>query len=360
MAEGGGDHRPRVTSEGQRIGRRGFAKGLAATGVISGAGTLAAVEAPRIRERRFETPLAYYDPHYEVHFGDPIAADDLPDDINIFSRESVARDRSHREPSEMLLHTAGDQRFQEPRRVFPDDIIEKVAANNGFLMAENSTFPVELTAPGAIIDVLAAGKGLSMIMNEYKAHRSELGKLLNRRQVSKAGVGLFAWGVSGGAGAAAAVAGTAGSGSLERIASRVNALQSKVHPELALVLFRDALKAEKMSTVAEEFGKTYGHKPRVSYVLGYAHTGVEDFLRHPDLARMVIAGYPQEVLLRAVEGNNGVQQFSTTSLYQIESPSSGRPLADRIAHARRYDVVDNKLENLLNKYMVSGAHASAR
>lgn len=84
---------------------------------------------------------------------------------------------------------------------------------------------------------------------------------------------------------------------LQRILIRANGLLTHASPENLLVFFRNLIMADKLLTVAEKFHQELGRKPKITFNMGAAHSGVEDFLLMGlDFTRWLISQYPREFL----------------------------------------------------------------
>lgn len=111
----------------------------------------------------------------------------------------------------------------------------------------------------------------------------------------------------------------------QRIFLRLNGLTQHLKPEDHLIFLRNLVMADKMMTVAEQFYKEKGKKPRIAFNVGALHAGIEDFLiAGHNLTRWLIEQYPNDVLTEIVKYNGGsLEEFCTARILTL--PSDLRP-----------------------------------
>ena len=137
---------------------------------------------------------------------------------------------------------------------------------------------------------------------------------------------------------------------IDRVFSRLAAIESHAHPEESMVFFRNAIMADKLLTVSEDIKERTGKKARIAFQVGSGHAGIEDFLQAgQDFCRGLILAYPKWYLRSTMELNNGIKDFSSARLFklpenltQVDIDSGGR-----LSETTERRVVDEKLEKAL-------------
>lgn len=134
-----------------------------------------------------------------------------------------------------------------------------------------------------------------------------------------------------------------------RLMDRIYGLQSDLHPEFAILFFRNALIAEKMIAIAEYQKYITGKNQRIGFDMGEGHGGLEDFLvKGPEFCVSAISSYPTEFLKAMVAMNGGVNEFCSIKI--VEFPQNGQVFKrddlrdpDKVGQIKVKSLVDKSL-----------------
>lgn len=135
---------------------------------------------------------------------------------------------------------------------------------------------------------------------------------------------------------------------VQRVANRLNGLMSMAKPFDHFIFLRNAIWAHKLLDLAEKESARLGRRLNISYQVGAAHGGVEDFLA---LGKMPIEAilqvYPAEVLRDTAKGiPNGI--FSMSSLTILKNSVGDTNNPDKGWYCSEF-VIDEGLRDILTK-----------
>lgn len=136
-----------------------------------------------------------------------------------------------------------------------------------------------------------------------------------------------------------------------RMIIRLRGLLSDLHPEIAVIFFRNAVWAHKLLEYSKKLQGELGRKPSFALAVGAGHSGVEDFLLLGEkFVETCISAYPKEWLSEVVKTNGGIEKFSSIRTTQpTHSPSE-------VPNVKDSDIfVDQELANTLNKVLPKNA-----
>lgn len=359
----------------KRIGRRGFLKGL---GAVGGAAALRKpikylegkkpTETKKESERlKIETKNATYYPFYERH-DLAMQVEDLASVKNIDLHFVEGPFPSHwaiNTKAKDIIHFNGTPEWDSTitTRLFEEDNLKYFSENNVYLSMETGNVPGSLSSRKmSMIAQHIPGLGLLFAgMADYLRTRSR-DKPVNLLDFIRTS-GL----ISGGIWATSRLTtesildiseryypNTEDKQSLKRIIRRINGLQSLTHPEDTLVFYRNVMMARRLTLLGQKLPETkqIEKKPSISYQVGAAHSGIEDFIRLENLgdgfSLAMLEIYPKEFLedIVRINGNpvdsleNQIQTFSSTVIIPVKENLEGD---EDIKHV----VVDEKLRDYL-------------
>lgn len=325
--------------------RRGFFK-KAAIASVAGVGLAATEDLSASEIPTLETPHGNFYFLYERH-DKGIAnstIDKLPNDIELFWKELTVGANGESNglydaTADLLTYSARNKAAKD------DDIYDKLAEeifNNGAQIGFGDIdVPTSMDSLKLSMNLRVAG-----VIPFLAAHLPKL----NRRNFLK-GAGLAGMTIAADSlakKAYLAIENPSTQGAIGRILQRVNGITSHSSPEQALVLFRNAVWADKFITLAETFHA--GHpdkKPKIAARMGALHSGVEDFtLAGRDICQKIIMSYPKDFLQATVDMNGGITNVASTRLV--------RPLDQYGANGKDEGmVIDGILADKLTKLLVA-------
>ncbi len=312
-----------------KVTRRGLFK-LGAYGAVGAAAAIAGNEIGK-SIRGIETDSGIFYPLYENHkIG--IKPQDIPQADFLFRELHFSFSKS---PVDILTETL---RGSPTTRILPDEILSKLESQKTRVAFGDIKVPDQTT-----LEVSEWELGLTLLAL-YP------GLVVARRQFLK-NVALTAglWGISGLASGLSLYLTSLNNtpDALNKSIQRIRSLETKIHPEISLVFFRDIVMADKLLLIAEDFRKQNSRKAKVVFQVGASHSGIEDYLQagHSFCRNMILA-YPSFWLRHVVEDlNNGIEDFSSVLLLTLSA--QGQDLSQTTTTR----ILDKKLhEGLKSKF----------
>lgn len=339
-----------------KFNRRSFLKRLAVGTAVVVAGGKIGSEQISQGETGIQTDLGTFIPLYERH-DVGIRPDQIPVGLDIFYRE-MRMDRSLYDstPSEALqkvLQTEYEPISQDPQlkvrkpKMLPQEIMTTLAKNRTSLMfGDVSSYDllVELGEPIASLGILA------VVLN--KMIRSREQKITRKKFLEGLGVVAASWGLSRVFSDASLVIADSQKNAIGRIITRINGLQSHLHPERNMIFFRNAMMALRMMTVAEKLQGEKNRKIRMGFNVGAAHSGIEDFLMvGPEICRLIVLAYPAGFLKNMAEKAGTVENFSSAFLFELPTDltESVMQSGEGLNRVIRRKITDEKLVQALEQ-----------
>jgi hypothetical protein len=323
--------------------RRAILKGTIA-GVGTGAliGKLGANEIFK-HHHGIVTEQTIFHPIYEIH-SETISAADIPENLNGLYFEGLGWFGVGDPAISLKDHS------NFGNRMFPDDVLEKLARNNTQITIgdlDTSTSKTDLVF-GGIEGVV----GFKILKESMKQN---VGQLPRRQFVKNVGKIAGVWGMSSLVGYTASIADLAiqqeRNSAINRILERVNGMISNLHPEQTSIFFRNIKFALCMFSASEVINSDSPSdtKPQIAYIVGKAHAGVEDLLQAgPEFCKKLLLAYPK-VFLDEVERQNPSGAIYSTMIINLPTDFKADDLDDRAksSHISQKFVVDNELKKRL-------------
>lgn len=338
--------------------KRGTA--VAAAGAIAAAtGDRVAKEVSRFMEG-VKTKAGVFKGLYEDHLIG-IKAESIPKDTDVFFREFALSSEPGQHTmmdmdAKILIRYKGVARRMEDKDhpatipIFSAEVLDRLEDCNAELMV-GDVFLGRFNQEGVgifknqLAYLLPAVPGLAALA---KSILDKDLKVSRRGFLAGAGAVLARWGAfplsRGAVGMADGIEMPEQMG-INRVAARLSALETEAHPELLIWVFRDALMANKMLTVAENTKSKKGNLlPKFAFQAEHGHIGIEDMLAAgQDICRAIILSYPNEVLREMTDNNGGIEQFCMSRLMDIKKNGrGGEVIKERF-------VVDTTLKQELEK-----------
>lgn len=289
-----------------------------------------------------ETASGVFLPLLEKH-DRGLTENEIPSNLTFFFRELMGSNLYSMKPEELL----GNMNLIIGENTANDNfafLLQKFAANNtkimyGDVMLGNTMgemvqdWSTTATVEGIGGAVAAMLLGTQKIFKRHNEKSSNILHKLGRRKLVQGGLAtIAAWGLLPAATvpAVANLAEVDRNSALLRIMERLHALQSHAHPEQAFIFFRNAMMADKLLSVAEDFQQQSGKKANIGFEVGALHSGIEDFLRlGPDFCRFIISNYPSNFLKRLEETNGSLQNVCTTRIFTLPTDFQASELFQR-------------------------------
>ena len=313
--------------ESDQINRR---RVLKYTAVAIAAGTIISNEL--IKETHgVPTGSGTFIPLYENH-NIGIDPEEIPKDAKIFYKEVASYGGMFAHQAKDIVMDSFDTnqaalpvgKIEEIKmRLFPEQELETLAQNKIEIMLGDVRVTRELNQILLMLAESIGGAGLALetlALSKLIPEKTSQARLNRRKLLTTAGYAGGLWGFSNFPLLSLTVLTEQAedNDAIKRIADRLYGLQSHLHPELPLVFFRNALKADKLLTVATEYKNRTGEKPKVAFNVGAGHSGIEDFLQAgSNVCRGIILAHPRNFLDLVVEVNGGVEDFSSARLLTL-------------------------------------------
>lgn len=344
----------------EQSSKRGLLK--LAGGIVAAIGLTAATKeaakASLIPE--VKTPNGTFYPLYEIHFpgvkAEKINA--LPSTVNTFwlegelmpTKEGITwfQNKEFPPPGKSIYNIPAEFFVQASETLAPHFAIYKEIAGRTRTEVVYGDIEMDQTLDEltAVKLVEAVGFGFAGIMAKYGEKIRNNVKATRRDALKMSAIG-----------AAGFVAADPATGTLisevvpvptpiKRITERYAAIGSHLHPEQALVLFRNAVWADKLLELAK-YKKGKGEQyPHIAMVLGAGHAGVEDFLQAgQEFCRDVITLYPDWFIKATIERNReGLTALVANRIIEIGKDDSGK-LQLKSDQFVTDEILKNSLEN---------------
>ncbi len=294
-----------------------------------------------------ETQEAKYFPIYETH-QQPVSGEELkllpPQDVFLYE---YFRDTRYfvDSPPQVILDTPIPISTDSKRdHVVPRNHLEWLKKNSTKICFEGYVLPTNyfLIAELVMFGEPGIALGSLLLPSVFSKPKENRGKRMDRRQFLKLAAGLAAtWGLSSGAyiGLEAFGKTDVKESALERTMIKAQGLLSHTHPENPIVFFRNIMLARKLQFLGEAASKEKGQKAQITYNVGKAHAGIEDFLLiGKDWTLNFLNIMPNQFLKKVIDRNGGLENFCSNVLVD---PNAQRPTKSVL--------VDQELKNFLNK-----------
>ncbi|OGM21642.1 hypothetical protein A2863_02730 [Candidatus Woesebacteria bacterium RIFCSPHIGHO2_01_FULL_38_9b] len=349
-----------------KISRRDFLK----LSSVAGASVALALAELAAGKEGIHTPYGNFRFLYERHdVGIGINSEDIPKNTDIFYRElTLGEDLFKQSITEIFAsrYSGGETLFTSAQTGFflAPDIVTKLAQNKSEIMIGDVDLRYVDYLAGEYLRGAEFAAGFYTLLKTLSSkpeqstpkteasERAETTKDENsRREFLKTAATLGAvWAMSPTISFAIKMfgTGTPEQTAFKRVASRLEGIQSHIHPELASNFFRDAMTAIKLLTAGEEFERAHGTKANFTVLLEGGHSGVEDLIRlGPEVTRALVLSWPTSILEGIVKNNNGSEDFSSARIFNL--PENITP-QDVLSGSKWLTVTDRRVtDNVLVK-----------
>lgn len=106
---------------------------------------------------------------------------------------------------------------------------------------------------------------------------------------------------------------------IRRALQRIHASALNFHPEYLDIFFRNIIAARKLQILAKYQTKENNSLPKIGYVMGAAHTGIEDLLiLGEQFTLSILSIYPKIILEHIINHNGGIDAFCKTVMASLE------------------------------------------
>lgn len=296
-------------------------------------------------EQGIVAPSGTFFPLYERH-DKGIKVESIPDGLDVFFRElNLDGDIFAPSPEEVLRH-----RMSYSIPAFPNKILASLSQNKTEVVAGDVETPgipeIDYMIMGG---EYAVGLGLLLTLPASKVNsETRIGRRKFLQAVMLAGA---AWGLSKLPLLFGTFQESYNKNAIDRVYSRLVAIESHMHPELSMFFFRNLMMADKLLTVSEDIHKRTEQKAKIAFQVGDGHAGIEDFLQAGhDFCRSLIVAYPKQYLRSTVELNSGIKDFCSVRLFKLPENLTEDDVAsgEKLNSATERRVVDEKLEKALS------------
>ncbi len=309
-----------------------------------------------------ETPEAKYFPIYESHsvsFRHPVSGKELkllpPQDIFLYEYPRDSRDFVDPLTSpQAILDT--ELRILSPtsdsKRTYfiPRDHLEWLRENNTKICFEGyyplqSDYVKSVTIMASEI-IISASAGIQLLLHAKPKENG--GKEVTRKQFLKLAAGLaVAWGLSPIVGLLTSSKTEVRLNALERVIIKANGVLSQTHPEIPIIFFRNIMLARKLQFLGEVASKEKGQKAQITYNVGKAHAGIEDFLYIGKDWTLAFLNMTSNSYLKAIiDANGGLENFCSNVLFDPNAQNPTKTI-----------LVDQELKSFLEKKLDLSTHS---
>ncbi len=316
--------------------------GLMAKAAVAGLG-LGTIGNEMIKARQgIRTADGFFTPLYERHdIG--IKAENIPPDVSVFFREGRFEGYM-RADKELILGGIGgssDSGEIKNTRIFPDDILNKLAQQGTEIMIGDITANLEEDLFLSTAELAAAVIGATAVVEANLLKKD----WARRNLLNKVALGVCLWAAAPFIGGYANMIGQAQSEAIKRIEGRLYAMQADTHPELLGVFFRNLVMADKLLTVGKEIKAKTGNIPKIGFEVEGGHSGIEDLLLAGDnFCRALILAYPKAILQGIVDKNSGIRDFCSARLLKLSKTPTADGAGNKIEVVGDRRVIDEKLQ----------------
>lgn len=328
-----------ITPDSKSFSRRRFIKGVAAV-VAGGVVSEMARETKQVVETQgapheIDTQYAVYTPLLENHQIGPLP-EGIPDTTTLIFREEASLvgktmslpsfEAAFNNRSDLPTKQVFDLYFNDQVELILGDMSSLNILTNIHILATVSLalFPI-IKLLINLIELQGMDKGRkTFLLNAEIAAR---GKLLNLTRRVFLGMGTLT--ILSVVNECINVLSTSSRSrepvmlALQRVTNRLFAIQSMTDPLNLVVFFRNALIANQLLAVGEERFNRNREKPHITYNVGSAHAGIEDFLLlGKEFTRAIILSYPTPLLKAMVENNIDVRTMISSRVIKYQSGDS--------------------------------------
>lgn len=298
-------------------------------------------------ENGIVTESGTFFPLYEWH-DEGIKVESIPEGLDVFFREILGGDIFA--PNVLRLRYRLTY-FNSYNPAFPDKILAFLSqAKTEIMLGDVKTPGVPKIDKMILSGEVVAGGGLILGLSTLRSKVSLEAGIGRRKFLQAVMLAGVVWSLSKASGVPGIFLEPSNENAIDRVYSRLVAIESHMHPELSIVFLRDIMMADKLLTVSEDIEKRTGQKAKIAFQVGAAHAGIEDFLQAGhDFCRGLILAYPKWYLRSTVELNNGIRDFSSARLLSLPENLRAEDVASRekLSLTTERRVVDEKLEKAL-------------
>lgn len=305
--------------ESRSVTKRELFKSLPKVALGIATGIVIANEVTKARGEILTSTGTFY-PIYEVHDQD-VDVSGIPHNLSVLFQETSIEGGSFTLDKITTL-TAWDSYF---KRVLPDELLLAFAREGTQIAFGDVYLPPAVSKLDINIEVaeFLIGSSIGIFWAIGSKFNLELTEKLNiqlpRRQLlSRSIYAGSLWAVSPTIGDIITTLSVDNSIPIERIMTRVQGLNSHLHPELSVIFLRNLLMADKLLLIGQHLQKDNKENPRIGFRVGALHSGIEDFLQAgPEICRMLILAMPKKLLQTLVDENNSIEDFCSARLIKL-------------------------------------------
>ena len=346
------------------VRRQLFARGAAGL-AVGGLGLLKAKQEIEQGKEGVQTRSATFIPIYENHI-ERIKLENLPAYLDVFFAEltMIYKSLYGENPKTILQQKSlwNENPITGKRKDNPIFLPSIIAAlsKQGSVVAIGDSLQVWeiLASTGFKLSEIFGSLGGLAIMVKKGLFASDAH--ISRRNLLKTlELGAVAWGGSNLVGmllSAPFKSNEAQKNAIGRILTRIEGLQTHIHPEQTVIFFRNAMMAIRMMLIAEELKTERNKKIRMGFNIGAEHSGIEDFLlAGPEFSRAVVLTYPAPFLRSATDNIGGIENFSSAILFTLPSDLTEDSIrsGEGLERVTKTQVTDQKLVQALEQKLAS-------